>query len=139
MARASSSWPSSAVTPTICPGWTLAPTATASSASCARSPSIIRLAYASRQRLGCQIPADRCHQAGRRERGGGFPRGPFAAGQVEVAVEVARLLHGPRGPEDEAVGLEQGAHVDVREEPRVRRVAGALEAVELERGQRVGR
>src|SRR5206468_5620096 len=38
-----------------------------------------------------------------------------------------------------AVRVEEAAEVRVRERPRVRRVAGPLEAVELERRERVGR
>src|SRR5581483_12466472 len=134
-----SSWPSSAVTPTICPGWTFAPTATANSAICARSASFIRAAYASRNRLRSQIPGDRSDQPRGRESRGSLARRPFAAGQVEVAVEVPRLLHDARRPEHEAVRLEQRAKVDVGQQTGVRGVAGALEPVELERRQGIRR
>ena len=41
--------------------------------------------------------------------------------------------------EHEPVRLEEMPEVDVRERARVRRVARALEAVELERGERIDR
>src|SRR2546423_6093674 len=139
MARTRSSWPSSAVTPTICPGWTFAPTATARSASRERSVSFIRAAYASRERLCREIPADRGDQGGRRHGGRNLARLALAAGQIEVPVEIARLPDDARSPQDQSVGLEQRADVDVGQQTSVRGVAGALEPVELEALQRVRR
>ena len=49
-------------------------------------------AYASGQRLGRQIPADRGDELRRRHGRRRVPRRALAAGQIEVAVEVARLL-----------------------------------------------
>ena len=63
----------------------------------------------------------------------------FAAGEVEVAPELARLALVLRADEDELVRVGEAAHVDVREQPRVRRVAGALEPVEVEPGERIDR
>src|SRR5581483_12354906 len=109
--RARSSCPSSAVTPTIWPGCTFAPTTTASSASCLRSASFIASAYASWDRLRREVPAHGGDQPGRRERCRCVSRGPLAARQIEVAVEVARLLQRPRRPEHETVRLQQRADV----------------------------
>src|SRR6478672_8032784 len=114
-----SSWPSSAVTPTIWPGCTLAPTTTARSASRERSASVTEAAYASGQRLRRQIPADRGDELRRRGRGRRLPCGPFAAGQIEVRVQVARLLVLARGAQYEPVGVEHGADVGIREQARV--------------------
>ena len=53
-----------------------------------------------------------------------------AAGEVEVALEVARLTHDLGAAEDEVVGVEQAAQVGVGEDARRRRVTRALESVE---------
>ena len=60
-----------------------------------------------------------------------------AAGKVEVALEVARLANDRRPTQDEVVGVEQATEIDVGENTRRRRIAGALEAVEFDRGQRI--
>src|SRR5207247_752486 len=92
-------------------------------------------------------------QAGLREHvpahlGGVAPRGErpravallaLAAGEVEVALELARLACDLRAPEHEAVRVEERAEVDVGEDACRRRVACALEAVQLERDERVDR
>src|SRR5207237_2693403 len=84
---------------------------------------------------------------GRRVRIGSLGREPagaltcfaFAAREVEVRIERAPLLEETRAAQDELVRVEQPAQVRVGQEPSVRRIACALEAVELEGGERVAR
>jgi hypothetical protein len=63
----------------------------------------------------------------------------FAACEVEVRVEWAFVRLDLRADEHQAVRLEERAEIAVGEQPRMRGVAGALEAVELERDERVDR
>ena len=63
----------------------------------------------------------------------------FAAGEVEVRVELAALARELGALEHEPVRLEELAQVVVRERPRMARVARALEAIQLERCERIHR
>src|SRR5579862_1326968 len=62
-----------------------------------------------------------------------------AAGQIEIALQVARLPRDVHVLQYEVVRVEQAAQVDVGEYTRSRRVTRALERVELDRGKRVTR
>src|SRR6185436_13532003 len=64
---------------------------------------------------------------------------PLTACEIEVVVELARVRLELRPDEDEPVGLEEVAKVGVGKRPGVRRIACALEAIELERRQRIDR
>ncbi len=67
-----------------------------------------------------------------------LPSLPLAAGKVEIRVERPALDVPALAEERKAVRLEELAQVALRQEPGVPGVAGALEAVERERLQRVG-
>ena len=61
----------------------------------------------------------------------------MAAGQIEVILEIPLLGHDLGVTEHEAVRVEEASEVDVGEDARHRGVAGALEAVQLDRRQRI--
>jgi hypothetical protein len=90
--------------------------------------------------LAGDVPADLDRIRRRRcEAANGGTLGLGHLGEIEIALEVARLRSDLRGDEDEVVCVEQRAHVLVGEKPRVRGVARALESVHLEAAQRVHR
>ena len=74
----------------------------------------------------------------RRERECTFPCVALAPGELEVVVELPRVRLELRTQEDEPIGLEELAEIDVRQRARVRRVPRALEAVAV-RTPRAGR
>src|SRR5579862_6981699 len=73
----------------------------------------------------------------RRERQGPLARIAFAAREVEIRLERPAVGLPQVAYEHEPVRLEQRAQVDLGQEPGVARVAGALEAVEVDRLERV--
>src|SRR5882724_3231381 len=79
------------------------------------------------------VPADLGARAARRHRPRALALVAVTAGQVEITLKVALLAHDLGLLEDEAVRLEEAAQVDVGEDVRRRWVAGALEAVQLDR------
>src|SRR5581483_6964950 len=85
-----------------------------------------------RERLRGEIPADERGQAARRQRERSLACLALARCEIEVPIEVARLLREVRPDDDEAVRLQQRPHVDVRQQTLVLRVAGAFEAIELQ-------
>ena len=62
---------------------------------------------------------------------------PRQADEVEVAAHLAALAHDLVRRHHQIVRLEEAADVRVREEPRVRRVSRALEAILLETAERI--
>src|SRR6187200_1181364 len=87
--------------------------------------------------LAGDVPADLDLVDGR-----GHPRDALAGlalepGDVEIALHVTAFLDDLVRDDHEVVGVEVAADVRVRQEPRVGRVARALEAVELEATHRV--
>ena len=91
-------------------------------------------------RLDGEVPADERRQApaGPAPRPARAPRPRSRRGRGTGRGRAAPRWNSVRD-DDEPVRLEQRAHVDVGEQPRVRRVASALEAVELDGDERVGR
>src|SRR5262249_48610009 len=83
------------------------------------------------------VPAVGHGGPGRCERAGEIAVLALAAGEVEVALEVALLDDGLGAAQDEPVRVEEAAEIDVGEDPGRRRVARLLEAVQLDRGERV--
>src|SRR5450759_1538493 len=63
----------------------------------------------------------------------------LATGSVEEVLEIALLRHDLLAKEGKPIHVEQPAHVMIGERPRVRGVAGPLEAIDLERAQGIGR
>ena len=61
----------------------------------------------------------------------------LAAREIEVGIELAVVRVDARADQHQRVRLEERAEVAVGEQPGVRRIACALEAVELERVERI--
>ena len=86
---------------------------------------------------GGRTSRSRTAPVGRCERPRALALVAVAAREVEVALELALLARDLGPAQHQSVDVEEPAQVDVCEDARRRRVAGVLEAVELDRDERV--